>query len=101
MNEFQQARAIRRGARGVAAVMAEATSTGRTTYRDRSIDNTRVIGVTPEYAEFSMFDAERGRLLHRVSFAHQYPHCWRCHNPVIFLATSQWFIRMDGEAVVT
>src|SRR5262249_12446474 len=25
-----------------------------------------------------------------------YPHCWRCHNPVIFLATSQWFISLDG-----
>ena len=36
---------------------------------------------------------ERGRLWHRETFAHQYPHCWRCHNPVIFLATSQWFIR--------
>src|SRR6187402_1248567 len=36
---------------------------------------------------------ERGRLWHRADFAHQYPHCWRCHNPVIFLATSQWFIR--------
>ena len=53
-----------------------------------------------------MFDAnpkveealkERGRLWHRETFAHQYPHCWRCHNPVIFLATSQWFIRMDGR----
>ncbi len=43
---------------------------------------------------------ERGRLWHRETFAHQYPHCWRCHNPVIFLATSQWFIRMDGEPVV-
>jgi isoleucyl-tRNA synthetase len=39
---------------------------------------------------------ERGRLWHRETFAHQYPHCWRCHNPVIFLATSQWFITMDG-----
>jgi isoleucyl-tRNA synthetase len=39
---------------------------------------------------------ERGRLWHRESFAHQYPHCWRCHNPVIFLATSQWFVRLDG-----
>jgi isoleucyl-tRNA synthetase len=38
---------------------------------------------------------ERGRLWHRKSFAHTYPHCWRCHNPVIFLATSQWFIAMD------
>jgi isoleucyl-tRNA synthetase len=38
---------------------------------------------------------ERGRLWHREPFSHQYPHCWRCHNPVIFLATSQWFIALD------
>jgi isoleucyl-tRNA synthetase len=44
--------------------------------------------------------ADRGRLWHRESFEHQYPHCWRCHNPVIFLATSQWFIRMDGDPVL-
>jgi isoleucyl-tRNA synthetase len=44
---------------------------------------------------------ERSRLWHRTDFAHQYPHCWRCHNPVIFLATSQWFIRMDGDPAVT
>jgi isoleucyl-tRNA synthetase len=37
----------------------------------------------------------RGRLWHRTSFTHSYPHCWRCHNPVIFLATSQWFIALD------
>jgi isoleucyl-tRNA synthetase len=43
---------------------------------------------------------ERARLWHRQDFAHSYPHCWRCHNPVIFLATSQWFIRMDGEPVI-
>jgi isoleucyl-tRNA synthetase len=43
---------------------------------------------------------ERGRLWHRESFSHQYPHCWRCHNPVIFLATSQWFIRLDGEPAI-
>src|SRR6185369_14781754 len=28
-------------------------------------------------------------------YAHRYPHCWRCHNPVIFRATPQWFISMD------
>ena len=43
---------------------------------------------------------ERARLWHRADFQHAYPHCWRCHNPVIFLATSQWFIRMDGEPVI-
>src|SRR5216117_1137248 len=40
----------------------------------------------------------RGRLWHREAFSHQYPHCWRCHNPVIFLATSQWFIALDTPA---
>jgi isoleucyl-tRNA synthetase len=44
--------------------------------------------------------AERERLWHRSTFSHQDPHCWRCHNPVIFLATSQWFVRLDGEAAV-
>jgi isoleucyl-tRNA synthetase len=43
---------------------------------------------------------QRSRLWHRSDFSHQYPHCWRCHNPVIFLATSQWFIRMDGDPAV-
>ena len=43
---------------------------------------------------------ERGRLWFRETFSHQYPHCWRCHNPVIFLATSQWFVRMDGEPMI-
>src|SRR5437773_1540374 len=42
---------------------------------------------------------ERGKLWHRQAFQHPYPHCWRCHNPVIFLATSQWFIRMDAPIV--
>ncbi len=41
--------------------------------------------------------AARGRLWHRETFEHSYPHCWRCHNPVIFLATSQWFISMDSN----
>ena len=41
--------------------------------------------------------AERGRLWHRENYDHQYPHCWRCHNPVIFLATSQWFIAMESQ----
>jgi isoleucyl-tRNA synthetase len=42
---------------------------------------------------------ERGRLWHRESFEHSYPHCWRCQNPVIFVATSQWFISMDSGSL--
>ena len=54
----------------------------------------RVFDANPKVEEAL---AERGRLWHRAPFAHQYPHCWRCHHPVIFLATSQWFIRLDTE----
>ena len=36
-----------------------------------------------------------GRLWHRETTRHAYPHCWRCNRPVIFLATWQWFISMD------
>jgi isoleucyl-tRNA synthetase len=38
---------------------------------------------------------EKGTLLSVTSFEHSYPHCWRCHNPVIVRATEQWFIAMD------
>jgi isoleucyl-tRNA synthetase len=41
---------------------------------------------------------ERGALLGHHDFKHSYPHCWRCHNPVIFRATEQWFIKMDQAA---
>ena len=37
-----------------------------------------------------------GVLLHHQDFQHSYPHCWRCHNPVIFRATEQWFASIDG-----
>jgi isoleucyl-tRNA synthetase len=40
---------------------------------------------------------ERGALWQHSDFEHSYPHCWRCHNPVIFLATAQWFIAMDTK----
>ena len=61
---LDDARAIRRyGSQYIAAVMADSTSQGRVTYRDRSIDNTRVQGVSGEYVNFSNFDAERGRLM--------------------------------------
>ena len=36
----------------------------------------------------------RTRLWHRDDLKHSYPHCWRCHHPVIFLATPQWFVSM-------
>ncbi len=58
----------------------------------------------PEYEGKKVFDANasivellktRGVLLHTEQIEHSYPHCWRCHNPIIFRATEQWFISME------
>jgi isoleucyl-tRNA synthetase len=38
---------------------------------------------------------ERGALLAGAPLEHSYPHCWRCHHPVIFRATEQWFISLE------
>jgi isoleucyl-tRNA synthetase len=38
---------------------------------------------------------ENRALLSSASLEHSYPHCWRCHHPVIFRATEQWFIGLE------
>jgi isoleucyl-tRNA synthetase len=40
---------------------------------------------------------EEGNLLAEQEIVHSYPHCWRCHNPVIFRATVQWFMAIDHD----
>ena len=40
--------------------------------------------------------AAAGGLLARGILLHAYPHSWRSKAPVIYRATPQWFIRMDG-----
>jgi len=40
--------------------------------------------------------AANGRLVGKESIRHQYPHCWRCKNPIIFRAAEQWFVSIDG-----
>jgi isoleucyl-tRNA synthetase len=58
----------------------------------------------PEYKGKNVWEAnpiivqlleDRRALLGKHSYTHSYPHCWRCHHPVIFRATEQWFIKMD------
>jgi isoleucyl-tRNA synthetase len=60
----------------------------------------------PEYTGKRVWDANqpiidllksRGALLREEKTEHSYPHCWRCHNPVIFRATEQWFISMETQ----
>ncbi|WP_101911415.1 isoleucine--tRNA ligase [Marasmitruncus massiliensis] len=38
---------------------------------------------------------ELGRLFAIQKIIHQYPHCWRCKDPIIFRATEQWFCSVD------
>ena len=38
---------------------------------------------------------ERGALMGGSQLEHSYPHCWRCHHPIIFRATEQWFISLE------
>lgn len=56
------------------------------------------------FAGMNVFDAnpsviekleELGNLLASSKISHSYPHCWRCKQPVIFRATTQWFIGME------
>ncbi|MBN2397163.1 MAG: isoleucine--tRNA ligase [Deltaproteobacteria bacterium] len=42
---------------------------------------------------------EVGALLGQMDIEHQYPHCWRCKNPIIFRSTEQWFISMEKNGL--
>ena len=73
-------------------------------------DDGRFLEGLPEYKGKTVFEAnapiiellkKRGMLIVERKLTHSYPHCWRCHNPVIFRATEQWFIQLDnGSATV-
>ncbi|MCD6413861.1 MAG: isoleucine--tRNA ligase [Elusimicrobia bacterium] len=61
---------------------------------------------SPVYEGEFVFDADekiiellkkKKTLLKAETITHSYPHCWRCKNPIIFRATSQWFISVDRE----
>ncbi|MFW6326560.1 MAG: isoleucine--tRNA ligase, partial [Desulfovermiculus sp.] len=43
--------------------------------------------------------SELGALLAHEKITHAYPHCWRCKKPVIFRATTQWFISMQHNGL--
>ena len=58
-----------------------------------------------EFAGLKVWDANKvilehikgtGHLMGVKHITHQYPHCWRCHHPIIFRATEQWFCSIDA-----
>ncbi|HTD56657.1 MAG TPA: isoleucine--tRNA ligase, partial [Silvibacterium sp.] len=72
-----------------------------------NVDNEgRLRNGRPEWEGQTVFEAndpiikllgDVGALMGRSDIYHSYPHCWRCHNPVIFRATEQWFIEIDKK----
>lgn len=77
-------------------VYAPVNSNGRFTDDVAQFSGMRVFDANPEI-ENALHDV--GHLWNRSDINHAYPHCWRCHRPVIFLATPQWFISMDTTPV--
>jgi isoleucyl-tRNA synthetase len=68
-------------------------------------DQGRFLPAVDFFAGLTVFEAnpkvidkleELGRLMAREELSHSYPHCWRCKKPVIFRATTQWFISMQA-----
>ena len=43
---------------------------------------------------------EAGRLLFKANITHSYPHCWRCHNGLMFRATEQWFCNLQKNNLI-
>jgi isoleucyl-tRNA synthetase len=67
-------------------------------------DQGRFKSYVPHFAGVGVRDAEKpilellaqnGALLKQETLRHSYPHCWRHKTPIIFRATTQWFIGMD------
>jgi putative ABC transport system permease protein len=71
---MQDVRAIKRtGGDEIDAVMAELQGSGRVTYRDRSLDNTSIHGLSAEYVDFAVYDVERGRLMSAIEVSTSRP----------------------------
>ncbi|MDL2254122.1 isoleucine--tRNA ligase [Ruminococcaceae bacterium OttesenSCG-928-I18] len=47
---------------------------------------------SPKIVEFLQ---QNGTAIGVTHETHQYPHCWRCHNPILFRATEQWFCSVE------
>jgi isoleucyl-tRNA synthetase len=71
-------------------------------------DEGRFTDGLPEYLGMTVWEANpeiiellrtKGKLAGAGKITHSYPHCWRCHNPVIFRATEQWFVGLEQQGL--
>ena len=70
---------------------------------DETVVRLQLLPEPEKFVGMHIFDANEeiikllGKSLLKVEkFSHSYPHCWRSHTPLIFRATKQWFISVDG-----
>ncbi len=71
----------------------------------------KFFGLPPEVAEFNGQQVQAANpavieklrqtplLLKEDRIEHDYPHCWRCRNPIIFRATDQWFLNVEHQGL--
>jgi isoleucyl-tRNA synthetase len=78
-------------------ILSPVDAAGRFTSLVAKYQGKKVLEANPEIVED--LRAAGALLAFDPRFRHEYPHCWRCKNPVIFRATVQWFIRLDDEKV--
>ncbi len=75
-------------------VFCPVTNKGRFTdevplFKDRFVFDTN--------ADVPVLLRKKGLLVHEETIEHEYPHCWRCDTPLIYLAdNTQWFLKMEG-----
>ena len=70
------------------------TLTERGVYDDKS---GIFIGLTAKKDDKNIIEEirKKGALVVQFKFAHDYSHCWRCKNPIIYRATTQWFFKIE------
>jgi isoleucyl-tRNA synthetase len=66
-------------------------------------DQARFTSLVPDFEGLHVFEANKpitaalrasGALVRAETYAHSYPHCWRCRNPLIYKALSSWFVEV-------
>ncbi len=76
-------------------IVSPLDDSGRYTSDVAALKGVHVFDANPKVTEEL---AAAGALLASGTGEHEYPHCWRCHNPVIFRATEQYFIALTPAA---
>ncbi|MFQ5835543.1 MAG: isoleucine--tRNA ligase [bacterium] len=75
-------------------ILSPVDDEGKFTSEVEELKGTSVFGANPLIIKRLKRD---GYLLFDGKIRHSYPHCWRCGSPLIFRATPQWFLNVDGH----